>query len=140
MHPRHSCVPPRLPVGGGVVYGSISRFLHTWQYHLYLYTVEGWRCSVYVAYRISSRFIIYTTSASPCPPQRLLRDFRLDFHQAGVWPDVTSYYVSFNGVGKPTCRETNGWSVNRGRMRMTDRYILSGENHISHPIVSSIVV
>ena len=46
LHPRHTCVAPRW--GGGVANGSISRLLQTWQYHSYLCTVEGWRCSICV--------------------------------------------------------------------------------------------
>ena len=33
------------------------------------------------------------------------------------------YSPSFNVVGKSTCRETNGWSVNRDGMRMIDTFI-----------------
>ena len=49
LHSRHTSVTPRSYVGGGVVYGSISTLLPTWQYHSYLCTVQGWRFSVYVA-------------------------------------------------------------------------------------------
>ena len=44
---------------------------------------------VYVPLRIPLRFILDTTSATLCPPQSWLRDYRMDVHQVGVRPELT---------------------------------------------------
>jgi len=119
LHPRHTCVI----CGGGCrvrVHLKITSHLA-----ISFVFMCGARMAMFSLCRLKCLFalryihIISPTVSATSLTTGLPHRFPPGWRSAGF--DI--YSPSFNVVGKPTCRETNGWSVNRGGMRMIDRLI-----------------